>query len=293
MKPPFVGCGVAIATPFADGKVDYLALENHINFLIHNKADCIIPCGTTGESATLTKEEKIEITRFVLEKVDKRVPVIPGTGGNNTEEVKALSKEMEALGVDALMIVTPYYNKATQKGLVKHFSEVAGTVELPIILYNVPGRTGVNIKPQTLVELKKMKNIVGLKEASGDISQIGEIAHLCPELSLYSGNDDQIFPILAYGGVGAISVIANIAPKQVHEMIKFFLNNEITNSKQMQLKMLELIKALFCEVSPVPVKAALSIMGMCQSYCRPPLYEMESENLEYLKKEMRSYGLFN
>ena len=288
----FNGCGVAIATPFnKNGEIQYDMLEKHIEYLIANSADCIVACGTTGESATLSLEEKLSLTKFIVEKVNKRVTVLAGSGSNDTKKTIELSKEMAKLGVDGLLIVTPYYNKATQKGLITHYTQIANQVNVPIILYNVPSRTGLNMAPSTVKELAKISNIVGIKEASGDVSQFAEIAAFCDEnFALYSGNDDHVLPIMALGGEGVITTIGNIIPKDMHDLIKLF-PTDIARSRQLQLNMLGLIQAIFCEVNPIPVKQALELMGLGFKECRPPLYEMEPQNLERLTKEMKAYGL--
>ena len=288
----FRGCGVAITTPMDEFKIiDYDTLEKHIEFLIENDVDAILPCGTTGESATLSFEEKLEVTRFVVEQVAGRVPVIGGSGVNSTSKTIELSREMEKIGVDGLLIVTPYYNKTTQKGLYHHYKDIADAVSIPIILYNVPSRTGLNLLPDTVLELSKIDNITGIKEASGDISQIIEIARLCPDIDLYSGNDDQILPILSLGGVGVISSVGNIIPRDVHDLVYSFFERDVAKSRELQLDMIPLINAIFIEVNPIPVKKALEFMGFGESYTRPPLYEMEYQNVDKLKKEMKAYGL--
>ena len=288
----FRGCGVAIATPMDEFKlVDYDTLEKHVEFLIENKADAIIACGTTGESATLSFEEKLEITQFVVEKVAGRIPVIGGSGGNTTSKVIELSNAMEKIGVEGLLIVTPYYNKTTQNGLYHHYKEIAEAVSLPIILYNVPSRTGLNMLPETVAQLAVIDNIVGIKEASGDISQIAEVARLCPDLDLYAGNDDQILPILSLGGVGVITAVGNLIPEDVHELVYSFFEKDMARSRDLQLDMLPLIKAIFAETSPIPVKKALEYMGFGESHTRAPLYPMEAPNRDQLKKAMKAYGV--
>ncbi|MCL1936406.1 MAG: 4-hydroxy-tetrahydrodipicolinate synthase [Defluviitaleaceae bacterium] len=288
----FKGCGVAITTPFnEDGDIDFASLKNHIEYLIENKVDSIISCGTTGESATLTTDEKIEITKFIIKQVNKRVPVIAGSGGNNTKVVIELSKELEKIGVNALMVVTPFYNKATQKGLVNHYTEIANSVEIPILLYNVPSRTGLNISPSTVYELSKIKNIIGIKEASSNISQIAEIFSLCgKDFYVYAGNDDQVVPMLAFGAVGVISTIANIIPHDMHNIVEYF-ENDRQKSVDIQLNMISLIQAIFNEINPIPVKYALNKMGIIKPYLRAPLYDMEEENQKILFAEMEKYGL--
>jgi len=288
----FKGCGVAIATPFnKNGEIDYEYLKKHIEFLIENKTDCIVACGTTGESATLTKEEKLAFTEFVVKTVNKRIPVMAGTGSNNTKLAVEMSIEMEKLGVDALLVVTPYYNKATQQGLVQYFKTIANSTNLPIMLYNVPSRTGVNMLPSTVFELSKIKNIVALKEACGDISQVAEVIALCGDnLHVYTGNDDQILATIAVGGVGTVSVVANIIPKDIHDMVEEFFKGNVQQAQKMHAKTLGLIKAMFCEVSPVPVKQALEAMNLGTRHVREPLCEIEPTNKEFLLKQMKEYG---
>ena len=287
----FRGCGVAITTPMDEFKIiDYDTLEKHIEFLIDNEVDAIVPCGTTGESATLSFEEKLEVTKFVVDQVAGRVPVIAGSGGNSTSKVIELSKALEEIGVDGLLIVTPFYNKTTQKGLYNHYKEVAESVELPIILYNVPSRTGLNMLPSTVAELSKIDNIKGIKEASGDISQVAEISRLC-DIDIYAGNDDQILPILSLGGVGVISSVGNIIPREVHNLVFSYFERDIATSRELQLDMLALVSAIFIEVNPVPVKVALELMGFGEAHVRAPLYDMEKQNIDILKKEMKNYGV--
>lgn len=289
----FTGSGVALVTPtFPDGTVNFEKMKELIEFQLANETDALIICGTTGEASTLSDEVQIECVRYAVEVTNGRVPVIAGAGSNDTAHCISLAQECEKAGADALLLVTPYYNKATQKGLILHYTAVAQCISIPIILYNVPGRTGCNIAPQTVVELSKIKNIVALKEASGNLSQIAEIASLIgPDFDLYSGNDDQNLPILSLGGKGAISVLGNIAPKQTHDMVMKFLNGDTKAATQLQLGAIELISALFCEVNPIPVKAALDLMGYEVGPCRMPLCAMEDKNLEILKKAMQNYGL--
>ncbi len=289
----FTGSGVAIVTPFKEDKtVDFVAFEKLINFQIENDTDAIIVCGTTGEPSTLTEEERFEVIKFCVDKVAKRVPVIAGAGCNDTMQSVKMCKRCEEIGVDGLLIVTPYYNKTTQKGIINHYKIIAESVKLPIILYNVPSRTGLNMLPKTVLELSKVDNIVGIKEASGNISQIVEIASICKEdFYIYSGNDNQILPILSIGGKGVISVMANIIPKDTHNIIQKFLDNDFEESKKIQLLSVELASALFCEVSPIPVKTALEIMGYGKAYFREPLIDMEPDNIIVLKNAMKNYGL--
>lgn len=290
----FEGSGVAIVTPFLkDGSVDYDKFRELIEFQIANGTDCIIVCGTTGESSTLTHEEHLECIKFCAEVVNKRIPVVAGTGSNCTETAIYLSQEAEKYGVDGLLIVTPYYNKATQKGLINHFTAIANSVKIPIILYNVPSRTGVNIMPQTAVTLAKtVENIVAIKEASGNISQVAKLMQLANGcIDLYSGNDDQIVPIMSLGGKGVISVLANVAPKETHDIVKKYLDGDVKGSLDLQLKALPLCDALFCEVNPIPVKKAVELMGMCNGYLRMPLSEIEDDHAEMLKKAMADFGV--
>ncbi len=287
------GSGVAIITPMqADGSVNFPVLKELLEFQLENGTDAIIICGTTGEASTMTDEEQIETVRFTVETVAKRVPVIAGAGSNDTAHAIELAKGCENVGVDGVLLVTPYYNKTTQKGLIKHYTAIANSINIPVILYNVPGRTGLSISPQTCYELSKVKNIVGIKEASGNFSNIAQIAALCgPDFDLYSGNDDQNVPILSLGGKGIISVLANVAPKDAHDMVAKFHAGDTKGAAELQLKSIELINALFCEVNPIPVKTALSLMGFNVGVCKAPLCEMEPEHLEVLKKAMKNYGL--
>ncbi len=289
----FTGSGVAIITPMqADGSVNFPVLKELLEFQLENGTDAIIICGTTGEASTMTDEEQIETVRFTVETVAKRVPVIAGAGSNDTAHAIELAKGCENVGVDGVLLVTPYYNKTTQKGLIKHYTAIANSINIPVILYNVPGRTGLSISPQTCYELSKVKNIVGIKEASGNFSNIAQIAALCgPDFDLYSGNDDQNVPILSLGGKGIISVLANVAPKDAHDMVAKFHAGDTKGAAELQLKSIELINALFCEVNPIPVKTALSLMGFNVGVCKAPLCEMEPEHLEVLKKAMKNYGL--
>lgn len=285
----FKGCGTAICTPFDEnGEVNYDVFEKFIEFQIKNKADSIIVCGTTGESATMSVKERKEVIEFVVKKVNKRIPVIAGTGSNNTIEAVNMTKHAESVGADGVLIVTPYYNKTTQKGLIKHYERIAQNTNLPIILYNVPSRTGVNIDPETCVELSKIKNIVGIKEASGNVSQIAKIASLCGnELAIYSGNDDQILPVLSIGGIGVISVMSNIKPEYVHNMICEYKKGNIEKAEEMQIKALELINLLFCEVNPIPIKSALRIIGYDFGEPRLPLVKMSDDNLIKLESALK------
>ena len=290
----FKGAGVAIVTPMtADGEVNYEVLGEMLEAQIAGGTDAIIICGTTGESATLSEEEHSAVIRYAIKKVNKRIPVIAGTGSNCTATAIKLSKEAEKDGADGLLLVTPYYNKATQKGLIAHYTAIAKAVSLPIILYNVPSRTGCNLQPETIAALvKNVKNIVGVKEASRNISQIAKVKLLCgDDIDLYSGNDDQVVPILSLGGIGVISVLSNVAPKETHNMVMDYLNGDVDKARQMQLKAIPLIDALFSEVNPIPVKKALNLMGWEAGPLRAPLTEMEASHAEVLKKTMKDFGI--
>lgn len=292
--PIFKGAGVAIVTPFTqDDKVNFEELGKMIDFQIAGGTDAIIICGTTGESSTLTHEEHDECIKFAVEHTAGRVPVIAGTGSNSTAEAIRLSTHAQNNGADALLLVTPYYNKATQKGLIQHYTAIANSVDLSIILYNVPSRTGVNILPQTAVTLaKNVKNIVAIKEASGNISQVAELAALADGcIDIYSGNDDQVVPLLSLGGVGVISVLSNVMPKLTHDMVMSYLNGDVKLSRQLQLSVMNLNKALFCEVNPIPVKEALNMMGWNAGAVRSPLCEMEPQHKELLRKELAAMKL--
>mgnify|MGYP000175830753 CR=1 FL=1 len=291
----FKGAGVAIVTPmYEDGKVNYDKLEELLEYQIANSTDAIIICGTTGESSTMTHGEHLKTIKFAIDKVNKRVPVIAGTGSNCTETAIMMSKEAASYGADALLIVTPYYNKATQKGLIAHYTAIAEAVpETPIIMYNVPSRTGCNIQPATAVALaKNVKNIVGIKAASGDLSQIATMMSMADGcIELYSGNDDQVLPILSLGGLGVISVLSNVAPKETHDMVMKFLEGDTKGAAEIQLKAIPLIHALFSEVNPIPVKAALNLMGKEVGPLRMPLSEMEDANKAKLAEELKNFGI--
>ena len=290
----FEGAGVANVTPFLEnGAVDYDTFRELIEYQIANGTDCIIVCGTTGESSTLTHEEHLECIKFCTEVVNKRIPVVAGTGSNCTETAIYLSTEAEKYGVDGLLVVTPYYNKATQKGLIAHFTAIANSVKVPIILYNVPSRTGVNILPETAVTLAKtVDNIVAIKEASGNISQVAKLMQLADGcIDLYSGNDDQIVPIMSLGGKGVISVLSNVAPKETHDIVRYYLDGKVKESLDLQLKALPLVEALFCEVNPIPVKKAVELMGKCNGKLRMPLSTMEDANALKLKNAMADFGI--
>ena len=289
----FTGAGVAIITPMnTDGSINWDEFGRIIDFQIENGTDAIIVCGTTGESATMTDDEHVEAIRYCVERVNKRVPVIAGTGSNDTKYAVALSKHAEELGADALLVVTPYYNKTSQRGLVAHFTAIADSVNIPIILYNVPSRTGTNIALDTYVALSKHKNIVATKEASGNLSTIAQIIEACgDDLDVYSGNDDQIVPIMALGGKGVISVLSNVLPKETHEMTKLCLDNNVLEAAKMQIKYLDLANNLFIDVNPIPVKEAMNLMGFNAGECRLPLLKMEQSKIDKLAASMKKVGL--
>jgi len=289
-KTLFKGCGTAIATPFTKDSVNFEEFGKLIESQIQNHVDALIICGTTGEASTMSLDEKKQTIQYAVEKVAGRVPVIAGTGGNCTSSVIEMSKWAESIGVDGLLIVTPYYNKTTQAGLIAHYEVIANSVSLPIILYSVPSRTGVNITPETCLELSKIPNIVAIKEASGNISQIAKIASLCKDnLAIYSGNDDQIIPILSLGGIGVISVLSNLYPQFVHDMVIDYLNGDFEKAKQAQLDSLELVDALFCEVNPIPVKAGLNMLGYNFGVPRLPLVEMTEKGKNTLQNAMTNF----
>ena len=288
----FKGSGVALITPFKNGRVDFDTLENLLDWHVKEGTDAIVVCGTSGEASTLRDEEHLETIDFTIKKINKRIPVIAGVGSNFTDHAIEFSQEAEKMGADALLHVTPYYNKATKKGLIKHYTAIAKSTELPILLYSVASRTGVNITADVCVELAKLPNIVGIKEASGNIAQVAEIARVTPDdFEIYSGNDDMVVPLLSLGGQGVISVVANVAPKDTHDMVMKFHEGDIEGSKKQQLEMKELIDALFIEVNPIPAKAALWLMGKCEYEYKLPLCEMEEDNLEKLRLAMKNYGL--
>lgn len=290
----FTGSAVALVTPFQEnGAVDYEQLKSLVEYHVAHQTDAIVICGTTGEASTMTEEEHSEVIRKCCEYVGKRIPVIAGTGSNCTETAVKLSKEAQEAGADALLVVTPYYNKATQNGLFKHFSTIAEAVELPIILYNVPGRTGCNIQPATAARLaKEVSNIVAIKEASGNISQVAKLAQLADgAIDIYSGNDDQVVPLLALGGKGVISVTANIIPEDTHAMVMKFLEGDTAGSLALQLKAMDLCDAMFCEVNPIPVKKAVELAGLCNGYVRMPMTEAEPASVEKIRKAMQEYGI--
>lgn len=288
----FEGSGVAIITPFRDGKVDFDSLGELLDWQVEEGTDAIVICGTTGEVSALTQDEQIDTIAYTVKRIDGRIPVIAGTGSNHTDFGVITTKRAEAVGADAVLMVTPYYNKATKKGLLLHYEAMAGATKLPVLLYSVPARTGVNITPDIAFELSKIDNIVGLKEASGDMAQVVEIARRVPEgFDLYSGNDEITVPVLSVGGKGVISVLANVAPKATHDMVRKFLDGDVKGSAELQLKTKPLIDALFSEVSPVPVKAALSMMGKINYEYRLPLCQMEANTYEKLITEMKTFGI--
>ena len=290
----FTGAGVAIVTPMhQDGKVNYDKLGELIEFQIANHTDSIIITGTTGEASTLSEEEHVECIRFAVDKVAKRLPVIAGTGSNCTETAIYLTQEAEKAGADGALVVTPYYNKATQKGLVQHFSKIAASTSLPIILYSVQSRTGVNILPETVAEIRRTcENVVAIKEASGNISQVADIMQMTQgDIDIYSGNDDQIVPILSLGGKGVISVLSNVCPKETHDIVARFMDGDVAGSRDLQLRALPLVHALFCEVNPIPVKTALNLMGMEVGPLRLPMTPMEEANKARLIQAMKDFGV--
>ena len=293
MKPIiFKGCGTALATPFDKNGINFKVFEEMIENQIKNNVDALIVCGTTGESATMTEKERKDAIKFVVDIAKKRVPVIAGTGSNNTIQAIAMTKYAEEVGCDACLVVTPYYNKTTQAGLVAHYKAIAESTKLPIILYSVASRTGVNILPETCLELSKIPNIVAIKEASGNISQITKIKQLCQDnLNIYSGNDDQVIPILSVGGIGVISVLSNVAPKYTHDMCLKFFDGNLKGALEMQLKALDLISALFSEVNPIPVKHALKLVGFDFGIPRLPLVELTDKNKAILEKTMKEMNL--
>ena len=289
----FKGSGVAIVTPFTkENKVDFATLGELLEFHVANKTDAIIICGTTGESATLNDKEHKDTIEYAVKQIDGRIPVIAGTGSNDTSYAIEMSQYAEKVGADGLLVVTPYYNKATDLGLIKHFTAIADSVKIPIILYNVPGRTGVNMKASIVAELSKHKNIQGVKEASGDLGLATEIARLCPEdFAIYSGNDDIVVPTLSIGGCGVISVLANILPFETHDMVMSYLNGDTKKARDLQLKMKPLIDSLFIEPNPIPVKTAMNLLGKEVGPLRLPLCEMSEGNLKTLTGSMADYGL--
>lgn len=290
----FEGAGVALITPFhQDGSVDYQNLEKTIDFQIEHGTDSIIICGTTGEASTMSHDEQLEVVKACVDHVDKRIPVIAGAGSNCTKEAIYLAKKSAEIGVDGLLVVTPYYNKATQGGLIKYYTEIAKSSDTPVIMYNVPGRTGCNIMPETAAKLvKDVDTIVGIKEASGNISQVAKLMSLTQgDIDLYSGNDDQIVPVLSLGGKGVISVLSNVVPAETHEIVASYLAGDVKKSLELQLKYMELIGALFCEVNPIPVKRAMAELGFCTGTVRGPLTEMESAHAEQMIAVMKKLNI--
>lgn len=288
----FKGCGTAIVTPFTNEGINFEEFRKLIEFQISNGADSIIVCGTTGESSTMSLEEKKSAIEFAVRVANKRIPIIAGTGGNCTKSVIELSQYAEKIGVDGLLIVTPYYNKTTQAGLIAHYTAISKSVKLPIIMYNVPSRTGLNIAPETCLQLSKLDNIVAVKEASGDLSQVAKIAALCRDnLHIYSGNDDQILPVLSLGGLGVISVIANIIPQTVHDMTNYFFDGKVAEATKLQLDTLEFTSSMFCEVNPIPVKAALNMVGFNAGIPRLPLVELSDSGKERVKKALKNLNI--
>lgn len=289
----FKGSGVALVTPFCESGVDFKKLEELIEWHIENNTDAIIVCGTTGEASTMTESERKETIKFTVDKVNKRIPVIAGTGSNNTQSAIDLSKWAESIGIDGLLQITPYYNKTTQKGILAHFKAINDSVTTPIILYNVPGRTGLNILTSTLAKICYIcSNVVAIKEASGNLSQIIEMKALLKDrIDIYSGNDDQIIPILSIGGIGVISVLSNIIPEEVHNMCEFYLNGDTKKALEIQLNTLSLTNSLFIETNPIPVKTAMNLIGMNVGKLRLPLCDMDENNLEVLKKDLSNHNL--
>ena len=289
----FTGAGIAIITPFNEnGSINYERLGEMIDYQIENGTDAIIICGTTGEASTMSDEEHLECIRFAVKKVAKRVPVIAGTGSNDTAYAIKLSKEAEEIGADGLLLVTPYYNKTTQRGLIAHFTAIADAVNIPIILYNIPGRTGMSIEISTAKVLAKHKNIVAVKEASGNIGYTAKLIAACgDDLDVYSGNDDMIVPIMSLGGKGVISVLSHVLPKETHLMAQYCLENNFAEASKLQIKYLDLINNLFVEVNPIPVKEAMNLIGVNVGGCRMPLYPMSDENREKLKASLAKHGL--
>ena len=292
----FTGAGTALVTPFAkDGKIDFPAFERLIRFQIEKKADALIVCGCTGEAATLTDQERMECVRIAVDLSAGRIPVIAGTGSNVTETAVSLSERAQRAGADAILVITPYYNKCTQSGLINHYRKIAARVDIPMMLYNVPSRTGVNLLPQTVMALAdECDNIIAIKEASGNISQIADLAAISQgRMDIYSGNDDMIVPMLSLGAKGVISVVSNILPTMTHNMVRAFQNGQTKKAADLQLQLLPLIRALFCEVNPIPVKAALSYLGMCENVLREPLTALESQHIQLLKTALKELEVIN
>ncbi len=294
MKKPviFTGSAVAIVTPFTNEGTDYQKLAELIEYQIKEGTDAIVICGTTGEASTMYDDEHKAVIKFAVEKVNGRVPVIAGTGSNHTVHAIELSKYAEKVGADAILSVTPYYNKTTQKGLIEHFKAIANSINIPVVLYNVPSRTNLNIAPETVKALSQIENIVAIKECN--LSQVGDIVNLCgDDFTIYSGEDGSIVPFLSMGAKGVISAMANVIPKDTHDIVAKYLAGDIEGSRKLQLKALDLVKALFCEVSPIPTKAAMNLLGMNVGSCRLPLVDISDKNLEFLRNELKKYGLFS
>lgn len=288
----FKGSGVAIITPFNENGIDYEKLRELLEWHIKESTDAIVICGTTGEATTMTEQEKKDAIKFTVDVVNKRIPVIAGTGGNNTKTSIEMSLYAESVGVDGILVITPYYNKTNAEGLLMHFKAINDAVKTPIILYNVPSRTNMNITPETLLKLTELNNVVAIKEASGDMSQVAKMKALCGDkIDIYSGNDDQIIPILSLGGIGVISVAANIIPKIVHDMCNLYLNGDCFKATKLQLEYLELMNNLFIETNPIPVKTAMNVMGMNVGELRLPLYKMNDKNKETLVNTLKKYNL--
>ena len=289
----FEGAGVALITPMnEDGSVNYNKLEEILEEQIAGGTDCIIACGTTGEASTLTVEEHLDVIKRTIEIVNKRIPVIAGTGSNSTETAVEFSKEAQEYGADGVLVVSPYYNKATQKGLIQHFSAIANAIDIPVVLYNIPGRTGVNIEPETIAYLvNNVPNIVGVKEASGNFSNAVKTLRLCPEIDMYSGNDDQVVPLISIGAKGVISVLSNVAPRQTHDMCQAALDGDFVKARKMQIEALDVVENLFTEVNPIPVKAAMNLQGKNVGPLRLPLTQMEKAHEDALAKAMKEYGI--
>lgn len=289
----FEGAGVALITPMnEDGSVNYIKLEEILEEQIAGGTDCIIACGTTGEASTLTVEEHLDVIKRTIEIVNKRIPVIAGTGSNSTETAVEFSKEAQEYGADGVLVVSPYYNKATQKGLIQHFSAIANAIDIPVVLYNIPGRTGVNIEPETIAYLvNNVPNIVGVKEASGNFSNAIKTLRLCPEIDMYSGNDDQVVPLMSIGAKGVISVLSNVAPRQTHDMCQAALDGDFVKARKLQIEALDVVDNLFTEVNPIPVKAAMNLQGKNVGPLRLPLTQMEKAHEDALAKAMKEYGI--
>lgn len=289
----FTGAGVAIITPMnEDSTINFNRLGEIIDNQVDNGTDAIIICGTTGESSTMTDEEHTECIRYAVERTNKRIPVIAGTGSNDTKYAIELSQEAQRLGADGLLMVTPYYNKTSQRGLVAHYNAIANNVDIPIVLYNIPSRTGVNIAIDTYVQLAENKNIVAVKEASGNIGYVAKIIQAVGDkMDVYSGNDDQIVPLMSLGAKGVISVLSNIMPRETHQMAQYCLDNDFHSASKMQIELLDLINALFIDVNPIPIKEAMNLIGLNVGGCRMPLYPMAEKDIETLKKSLMAHGL--